>query len=440
VTPLRTGYQIRLSSPPEPPDGVPSSSRRHLLLIPVQPRPLHPLEPPDPPDPPDLRAPTPLLCLLPPPISQAHSNPPTPSTIPDPALLLMRSASAVLTRLDPPPRLTLVVRLAGFCSTELALSPPHCPTKALPQPRFPSATLQSERSRQETTAFVFVDQVCNSDESSFISPIFHIVDSLSHSNCASLVLWALPSKHSHGLDPIIVVTKYVIYGSYVLSTGSIVGISSVLTDCSSGVLPTYRCISEFTIAVMKYCQLTGVSSNSLISSLENVSKRSIISRSSFTVFLRLCSGRHVFMQFNATSTGSSAGFSSDYSDLVSRVFPTYRHISKPTSAVLEYRQLTGQSLNLPFFFVKINPQRSTVITTSRAISLVHSLSIAKELPIVFQTIIEALLKKLPFFFFDLNCLIYPFIFFVLHFNIKLILLLGKEVSALLYCNCGLSSF
>ncbi|CAA7054832.1 unnamed protein product [Microthlaspi erraticum] len=129
----------------------------------------------------------------------------------------------------------------------------------------------------------------------------------------------------------------------------------------------------------------------------------LISRSSFTVFLRLCSGRHVIMQFNVSSTGPSAGFSSVLTDLGSGIL-LIRRISKLFFAVLEYYQLTGVSLNSLLSFMEIDSKRST-----RAIRLVRLLSTAKELEIVFKTIIGALLKKLPVFIFDQNCITYPFI-------------------------------
>ncbi|CAA7023999.1 unnamed protein product [Microthlaspi erraticum] len=134
----------------------------------------------------------------------------------------------------------------------------------------------------------------------------------------------------------------------------------------------------------------------------------IISRSSFTIFMHLCSGGYVFMRFNVTFTGSSsARLSSDFADLVSGVPPTYRRISKPTSTVLEYRQPTGASLNLHLSLMEIDSKRSIVLTTSQAIPLVRLFSTEQELRIVFKTILEALLKKLPVFIFDLNCLTYP---------------------------------
>ncbi|CAA7040551.1 unnamed protein product [Microthlaspi erraticum] len=134
-----------------------------------------------------------------------------------------------------------------------------------------------------------------------------------------------------------------------------------------------------------------------------------ISRSSFTLFMRLGSGRHVFMLFIVTSTGLFVGLSSDYSDLGSRVLLTCWCISNPTSAVQEYCQFTGVPLNLPLSIMEIDSKRSTALTTTpRAIHLVHSLSIANELEIVFETIFEALTKKLPVFIIDLNCLTYPF--------------------------------
>ncbi|CAA7038908.1 unnamed protein product [Microthlaspi erraticum] len=146
-----------------------------------------------------------------------------------------------------------------------------------------------------------------------------------------------------------------------------------------------------------------------LQALLNLWAWSIISRSSFTVFMCLCSG-HVLMRFIVTFTGSSsAGLSSDFADLVSRVQPTYRHISKLTSTVLEYCQPTGASLNSHLFLMEIDSKRSIVLTTSRAIPLVHLFSTVQELRIVFKTILEAILKKLPVFIFDLNCLTYPVI-------------------------------
>ncbi|CAA7054366.1 unnamed protein product [Microthlaspi erraticum] len=136
----------------------------------------------------------------------------------------------------------------------------------------------------------------------------------------------------------------------------------------------------------------------------------IISRSSSTLFMLLCSGRHVFMLFTVTSTGLSAGLSSDYSDLGSKVLLTCWRISNPTSVVQEYHQSTGVPLNLPLSIMEIDSKRLTALTASpRAIHLVHPLSIANELEIVFKTIIKAFLKKLPVFIIDLNCLTYPFI-------------------------------
>ncbi|CAA7054989.1 unnamed protein product [Microthlaspi erraticum] len=116
------------------------------------------------------------------------------------------------------------------------------------------------------------------------------------------------------------------------------------------------------------------------------------------------------MLFTVASTGSSAGLSSDYFDLGSRVLLTCWRISNPTSAVQEYHQFTGVPLNLPLSIMEIDSKRSTALTASpQAIYLVHSLSIANELEIVFKTIVEALMKKLPVFIVDLNCLTYPFI-------------------------------
>jgi hypothetical protein len=54
----------------------------------------------------------------------------------------------------------------------------------------------------------------------------------------------------------------------------IVGLSTDYVDLDSGVLPTYRCISESTSPALEYCQLTGISLNSLPSVLEKAFQRS----------------------------------------------------------------------------------------------------------------------------------------------------------------------
>ncbi|CAA7040462.1 unnamed protein product [Microthlaspi erraticum] len=115
----------------------------------------------------------------------------------------------------------------------------------------------------------------------------------------------------------------------------------------------------------------------------------VISGSSFVTFMHLWSDRLNFRLFIVKYTGSSAGNSSDFADMGFKVLSTYRHISNSTSAVVEYCQLTGVSLNSPLSFMEINfksSTTSTALTASRALCLVRTLLIAKELEIRFKTI------------------------------------------------------
>jgi hypothetical protein len=107
--------------------------------------------------------------------------------------------------------------------------------------------------------------------------------------------------------------------------------------------------------------------------------------------------RHSFSMSIVKSTGSCAGIS--YLGLGG--LSTYWRLSTPTSAVVDNCQPFDSKRSLAF--ISLNG-------ASRAICPVPLLLTASELEIVFKTIIsEALLKKLPVFISDLNCLTYPLI-------------------------------
>ncbi|CAA7051200.1 unnamed protein product [Microthlaspi erraticum] len=284
VAPLTTGFQICLSSPPEPSDRAPSSSRRHLLLNPMQSRPLHPLEPPDPPDPPDPDPPDlrgsllPDLVSLPQPLDLSPT-PPFEASLPSAKAsrkCFSLSASAKLTSADPlslsSPRLAgkplpLLHRHASPIAPEngfLQNLEDHSPN---PKQVLKKSNLTRSKAvfgkLSLSTSFLDESTVPTGSSLGILSDIANLgfivfnnycqIRKESPARCFGLLSRLLIFSHSSCFNLICLFSGRHIRSSNVISTGS---------------------NAETSSAVLEYCQFIGVTPNLLLSSKETVFKRS----------------------------------------------------------------------------------------------------------------------------------------------------------------------